>query len=138
MSEPFPEHLSRFTPDVGGLNRDALLFAAGRASARSARGWPALTALLGVTQVATLLVLWPGPTPVVVQMPPPVALSAAPTLPAERPGFEPSEAPVSWSARHDFLEADLLDRPPPARAVTFIDSGPPLRAFGPPPASMLQ
>ena len=39
MSEPILERLSRFTPDAGGLDRDALLFAAGRESARPNRGW---------------------------------------------------------------------------------------------------
>ena len=39
MSEPFLERLSRFTPDAGRLDRDALLFAAGRSSARPNRGW---------------------------------------------------------------------------------------------------
>ena len=38
MSEPILERLSRFTPDAGRLDRDALLFAAGRESARPNRG----------------------------------------------------------------------------------------------------
>ena len=50
MSEPFLERLSRFTPDAGGLDRDALLFAAGRGSARPNRGWMALATLLASTQ----------------------------------------------------------------------------------------
>ena len=36
MSEPFAERLSRFTPDGGGLDRDALLFAARTRSVRLA------------------------------------------------------------------------------------------------------
>ena len=51
MSEPFLERLSRFTPNAGGLDRDALLFAAGRASARPNRAWIALATLLTSTQV---------------------------------------------------------------------------------------
>ena len=37
MSESFLERLSRFTPDAGRLERDALLFAAGRRSDSVAR-----------------------------------------------------------------------------------------------------
>ena len=63
MSEPFVERLSRFTPHAGGLDRDALLFAAGRGSVRPNRGWIALAALLANTQVLSLVLLWPRPTP---------------------------------------------------------------------------
>ena len=48
MSEPSLERLSRFTPDAGSLDRDALLFAAGRSSARPNRGWMTLASLLAV------------------------------------------------------------------------------------------
>ena len=57
MSEPFLERLSRFTPETGGLNRDALLFAAGRRSARPNRGWIALAAALAGTQTLSLALL---------------------------------------------------------------------------------
>ncbi len=63
MSEPFLERLSRFTPDAGGLDRDALLFAAGRGSARPNRGWKALAALLAGTQMLSLALLFQLPTP---------------------------------------------------------------------------
>ena len=63
MSEPFLERLSRFTPDAGGLDRDALLFAAGRGSARPNRGWMTLATLLASTQALSLVLLWPRPTP---------------------------------------------------------------------------
>ncbi len=59
MSEPLAERLSRFTPDAGKLDRDALLFAAGRASARPGRRWMALTGALAASQLLTLLFLWP-------------------------------------------------------------------------------
>ena len=62
MSEPSLERLSRFTPDAGGLDRDALLFAAGRSSARPNRGWMALASLLTGTQALSLVLLWPRPT----------------------------------------------------------------------------
>ena len=54
MSEPSLERLSRFTPDTGGLDRDALLFAAGRSSVRPARGWIALASVLTGTQALSL------------------------------------------------------------------------------------
>ena len=63
MSEAFLERLSRFTPDAGGLDRDALLFAAGRSSARPNRGWMTLASLLAGTQTLSLVLLWPHPTP---------------------------------------------------------------------------
>ena len=48
---------------------------------------------------------------------------------------EASANPGLWSARHSLLESETEDRP--AGDVTLIDSGPPLRAFGPPPPSLL-
>ena len=58
MSEPIVERLSRFTPDAAGLDRDALLFAAGRSSARPNRGWMALASALAVTQAVSLAVMF--------------------------------------------------------------------------------
>ena len=63
MSEPILERLSRFTPDAGGLDRDALLFAAGRGSARPNRGWMTLASLLAGTQALSLVLLWPHSSP---------------------------------------------------------------------------
>jgi hypothetical protein len=56
MSE-FLKRLSRFTPDGSALDRDALLFAAGRASARRGRGWMVLAGALAATQVLSLVFL---------------------------------------------------------------------------------
>ena len=63
MSEPFLERLSRFTPDAGGLNRDELLYAAGRDSARPNRGWKALASALAATQALSLVLLLPQRAP---------------------------------------------------------------------------
>ena len=63
MSEPFLERLSRFTPDAGRLDRDALLFAAGRNSARPNRGWMTMAGLLAGTQALSLVLLWPPASP---------------------------------------------------------------------------
>src|SRR5439155_15580427 len=61
MPEPIIERLSRFTADGSGLDRDALLFAAGRASARPNRGWMLATGSLIVCQLLMLTILWPSP-----------------------------------------------------------------------------
>jgi hypothetical protein len=128
MSEPFLERMSRFTPDAGSVNRDALLFATGRASARPNRGWIALAGALAATQALSLVLLWPhssppGPgSPVQVAKTVPVA-TEPPTLPD----------PGSMLARHR-LESEPEDRPDTG---TFVESGPPLRAYGSPPPSIL-
>lgn len=55
------ERLSSFHPSAEGLDRDALLFAAGKASGPSDLGARALAALLMLTQTMTLLgwLWWP-------------------------------------------------------------------------------
>jgi hypothetical protein len=135
MSEPSLERLIRFTPDAGELDRDALLFAAGRSSARPNRGWMALAALLGGTQVLSLALLWPpmGPRPGGLTGPMAAAPSAPVTL--EPPTSGAPAGPGRWVARRSLLEAESPDRP--AGDVTLIESGPPLRAFAPPPPSLL-
>ncbi len=55
--DPVFDKLAQFSPSGGGLDRDAILFAAGRAAARSRRVWPALTAILAFTQAITLALL---------------------------------------------------------------------------------
>ena len=136
MSEPFLERLSRFTPDSGSLERDALLFAAGRRSARANRGWIALAAVLAASQVLTLVLLWPSPAPyptggLTPRRPPPA--DAAP----EPPAADTPASPDIWSVRHGLGELEATDRTPPGTGVTIPDGGPPLRAFGPPPQSIL-
>ena len=59
MAESFAEQLSQFTPDGSGLDRDALLFAAGRASVRKSRGWAMLACTLAASQLLTLVLFWP-------------------------------------------------------------------------------
>ena len=135
MSEPILERLSRFTPDVGRLDRDALLFAAGRDSARPNRGWIALASLLASTQALSLALFWPhanqrSASPV-------VSIATAPEPSAI---VEPG-APEAWAnpgfstARHALREPEIGDRP--AADVTLLDSGPPLQAYGPLPQSLL-
>jgi hypothetical protein len=136
MSESFLERLSRFTPNAGGLDRDSLLYAAGRESARPNRRWIALAAALAALQPLSLLFLWPHPAPPAAYVQVPVVFVTAPrgggAVSAEYP-----DCPGVWSARHRLLESEPEDTPVPVHAVTFVESGPPLRAFGPPPPSIL-
>jgi hypothetical protein len=134
MSEPFLERLNRFTPDPGGLDRDALLFAAGRSSARPNRSWQAVSALLAGTQALSLTLLLARPAPPRDVLSLPVASRPAPPADLQAPAG-PSEAnPGIWSARHRFDESEPEDRP--AETLTLIDSEPPLRVFSPASASL--
>jgi len=135
MSEPLLERLNRFTPDAGRLDRDALLFAAGRSSARPSRGWMALASVLAGTQALSLLLLLPHATPPAGGLSTPVA-----TLPRPQSALEPAASkglsePGLWTARHTLLDSQPEDHP--AGDVTFIDSGPPLRAFASPAQSLV-
>lgn len=129
MSESFLERLSRFTPDAGRVDRDALLFATGRASARPNRGWISLAAVLASTQLLSLVFLWPHATPPGVGTSTQVANAPAPSMLPGPPAFETSANPGLWSVRPSLLKSDPEGRPDTG---TFVDSGPPLRAFNSP------
>lgn len=132
MSEPLAEHLSRFTPDATSLDRDALLFAAGRASVRANRKWQTLAGVLALSQVLTLVCLWPR-TPPAQTSAPIVVESPAPVLPPDKAVPDlPSEG--IWRA--GMLSMDF-DRPQPIGEEQMVPPSPPLRAFGTPPASIL-
>ena len=132
MSEPILERLNRFTPDAGRLDRDALLFAAGRASARPNRGWMTLASLLAGTQALSLVLLWPHSSPSIGKPTVSIASVPAPSAAPGPPAIGASANPGLWSARRGLLESDSHDRP--AGDMTFIDRGPPLRAFPLPPS----
>jgi hypothetical protein len=132
MSEPLAETLSRFTPNASGLNRDSLLFAAGRASVRPSRSWQVLAGGLAAAQVLTLLCLWPRTTPVPVPTATPFAADKA-------SGSEPvpEHDPSAWGAlRQRMMEKDL-DYPMPPSDQPMVPPNPPLHAFGKPPPSLL-
>jgi hypothetical protein len=107
--DPVFDKLGRFTPAATGIDRDDWLFAAGRASARTPRGWKAAVGVLALTQAATLAA-WlsapPRPGPVVESPPAPSSQS-----PAEPPPAEYESPPPSWivSAR---LTGELPPLPP--------------------------
>jgi hypothetical protein len=137
MSESFLERMSRFTPDAGGLDRDALLFAAGRGSVRPNRGWITAAALLANTQILSLVLLWPPSMPRESGLS--VATAVAPiSLPpatGESRTAEPPANPGTWSTRQKLREPQSDDFA--YEAITLIDTGPPLRVFGPLPPSLL-
>jgi hypothetical protein len=59
--DPLIQKLSRFTPSSSSVDRDAMLFAAARASASKARGWKLLATALAMSQTAMLAVWLAGP-----------------------------------------------------------------------------
>ena len=63
MSDSLVERLKQFTPDASGMDRDTLLFQAGRASVRPGRSWQAVAAALALCQLMTLALLAPRQLP---------------------------------------------------------------------------
>jgi hypothetical protein len=121
MSDPLADRLSRLTPDAANLDRDGLLFAAGRASARPNRIWKVLAAILALSQMTQLAVLWPHSKPPVIPISEP-SISIEP----ESPPTKPSPTGGSLVLRN---LPDSLDDPPP-RAVdeALVADPPPLHA----------
>jgi hypothetical protein len=127
MSEPLADRLSRFTPDPGGLDRDAVLFAAGRASARPDRRWAALVAALATCQALTLVLLWPHPVSAPERLPTAAAPSSA------RPEARAADPTELWALNRRVLGSGREDLPPPTPGRDFTPDGPPLRAGTVPP-----
>jgi len=125
MSEPLAERLSRFTPDGGGLDRDALLFAAGRASARPGRRWQALAGILAATQLTMLVFfLWPR-VPNQGADAPRSPFAPAPPVAVGKPSAAPADSD-SWAT--NWRRFNDPDEPPPPTAADFVPDDPPLRA----------
>lgn len=126
MSEDLARLLRRFTPQNRGLDRDALMFEAGRASVPSPMRWKALTAVFALGQVLTLLLLLFQPARVAPQTESP--------QPAVAPGWSPTLTPSpsaledTWAAYRHLGEFDL-NRPPSVTTADVLPDGPPLRAF---------
>jgi hypothetical protein len=129
MPEPLPERLSRFTPDGTALDRDALLFAAGRASVRPSRHWAVLAGLLAASQVVSLVLLWPSPMSPVE---PGVGSSSTPEVAASAPPAG-SDAADQAALNRRVLESPDNDLPPPRPVDALVPSDPPLYAFASPP-----
>ena len=128
MSEELTERLSRFTPDRGGLDRDSMLFAAGRASARPNRRWIALAGMLAASQLLTLVLFWPRPTPPgtvpVAKSTPSTVTPVAPIDPAPRPS---DESTASWALWQKYAEGQR-ELPPLRPIANLRPDAPPLHA----------
>ena len=133
MSEPFLERLSRFTPDAGRLDRDALLFAAGRSSARPNRGWIWLSAVLASTQVFALALLSPRSAGIAPGQHESVVQSSAPPKAVHDAKSLVSASSHIWSVRHEMNETPLDDRM--GESLALVESEPILHAFGLPRSS---
>ena len=122
MSEPI-ERLSQFTPHAGKLDRDALLFAAGRASALPNRGWQVITATLAGIQLLTLAILLPRPATV-------QETNIAQSLPLDS---TTPDVPLPASSHIWSIHQNLKDVPLDERfgdSLVLIDTEPDLHAFG--------
>ncbi|HET6572683.1 MAG TPA: hypothetical protein VFG68_03700 [Fimbriiglobus sp.] len=115
--DPLTDALARFTP-TARLDRDEVLFRAGRASAPNGRWWKRAAALLVVTQAATLAV-WLRPAAERSPVPVPVVPSALelPPEPAPLP-------PDSYGAFIRAVRADGLPPPAPAPNGPSADDPP--------------
>jgi hypothetical protein len=132
MPEDLAERLSRFTPDGSGLDRDALLFAAGRASVRPPRCWAAVAGALAACQVLTLILLWPRPSPPhrpLATTPPRSVVVREPSRPAD-----PDEL---GSLNRRLLASGADDLAPQAPVESLAPAAPPLTTFtAAPPAGL--
>lgn len=114
MSEDVMGKLGSFTP--AAVDRDALLFAAGRASAKPSARWKWIAAAIAVSQCLTLG-LWLAPKK---SEPPPVV----PEVKFLEPDEPPSVAPDPYS-----LFALARGGEPKRADYTAGPSQPPLKAF---------
>jgi hypothetical protein len=119
--DPVTDQLGRFTPSAPGLDRDAILFAAGRRAARGSWLWKAAAGVLAASQAVTLVVLWPKAPAVPVPVEPPPAVAPAPE-PEPPPASPP---PDVWTAGS---RPEVLLRSEPMTTVQFVPTGPPLTA----------
>jgi hypothetical protein len=136
-NDSFAEQLKRFTPDRGGLDREALLFAAGRASTRANRRWMVLAGALAACQLVSLGLLWSrtfgpasGPS------------RASPTSMAENPFDERPHDPEATSPNELWvLRARMVSGGGDFRAPTIegplVPDEPPLLAFPLPSSKIL-
>jgi hypothetical protein len=124
MPEPIIERLSQFTPDGSSLDRDALLFAAGRASVRPSRGWMAMAGLLAASQVMTLALFWLRPAPPAAPGTTPVSVATAVDNP--RSAHDTAELGTS---NHLLLASKDADLPPTQLTGDLVPDRPLLHAF---------
>jgi hypothetical protein len=130
--DPLAERLRRFSPDRSGLDRDALLFAAGRAAARPNRRWQALTAMLAACQLISLSLLWPRSLPTA------LPISGAPVAEDSiigSPRFVGTDFPDEPGVLRAGMLTDGADVRPPILKGPLVPDEPPLRVFPTPEKS---
>lgn len=119
-NDPVFDRLARFSPNSGKLNRDDLLFQAGRASVRVRPWWKLLTGVLAVTQVVSLALVFISPAR---RAEPVRELPRIPLiLPDNSPG-EPASPPESSVARIDpdrWPTPETIADPPPSRPTWTV------------------
>lgn len=96
--DPLVGRLAELAPSLGGLNRDSLLFQAGRASVRPSRLWPLLVFVLVGLNLATLATLWTNRSAQIVH-----EASARPVLPAVDGSPPPVPVVKSGPKDHRYL-----------------------------------
>lgn len=86
--DPVYDRLAQFTP-ASGLDPAAVLFAAGRASARTPRGWKLAVAGLVLTNLAAVgAIVFLRPEPIAVPLPAPAPAGVPEPAGAEEPPIE--------------------------------------------------
>jgi hypothetical protein len=126
MSDPLTALLSKWTPDASGLDRETLLFAAGRASARPNRRWMALAAALAASQLGTILLLWLPTKPIALRMPDAVPGVANSSASADQPDSgEDGSIPFAMRRLALATESNL---PPTSALDPLPPDEPPLQA----------
>jgi hypothetical protein len=116
MNDPLLNKLARFSPNDGGVSANDILFAAGRASARTHIGWKLVVGGLLVANAVSLSLLLFGtnanqhpanePAPPAIQTPP----KEEPTTTPQPVDVPQSEDPWSYKSLH--LLADPEQLPP--------------------------
>ena len=120
--------LAKFTP-AGGADPAELLFAAGRASARTHWGWKAAVAGLFATNLAlgaALALRSPGAPATPPATEPPAPIVQPPSLPVPQFQVAPSDEPSSY---HVLMGADLEHLPKVEPVSDPIPDRPPLTAL---------
>ena len=122
--EPLKDLLARMKPKEAGLDRDALLFEAGRESVRPSPFWKAVAAGLATSQAATLLFLLPlalptpSSSPAYVEAKPPAGPWVDPTEYRSDPWIRVAKA----EAPHGMMPCDS-ELPPLPGGEPLIASG---------------
>jgi hypothetical protein len=134
MPEPHPspelaaleEQLRGLVPQAGALDRDRILFRAGRASAPTGWVWRAVAGVSTLTAAALAAVL-------ALQPPPQAVFERVVRAPAERPASPAPPASVPGEEAAIPVRADAAEEVPPHRRLQehLLRWG--LEGFGPPP-----